>query len=58
MLEGFRVTDDYQTIASSREQDVQPLGCTHEADVAMLVASCQACDDDIALLALEIVYEG
>lgn len=49
------VTDNDRTVASSREQDNQPLWCTHEADVALLVASCQACDDNIALLTLEVV---
>lgn len=53
--EGRHVSDKHETVACSRQQDVQALWGSHESDVARVVASGKGSYDDLAFLTLEVV---
>jgi hypothetical protein len=54
--ERFAVAYDDQAPASAGEKHIQSLRRGHEADVTLLVASSERCDDNLILFALIVVY--
>ena len=53
--ERLRVAYHDQSIAGSREHDIDPLRGAQKSNVVSLVTSCERYDDNIALISLEVV---
>jgi predicted metallopeptidase len=52
----LRIPYQYEGIARARKQHVQPLGRRHESDIMVRVAASESSDNDLALVALVVVY--
>lgn len=55
--EGIHVADHYDTTAGSGDQYIEPLRRGHEADVTVVVASSERCNDYVAFLPLVVIYD-
>jgi hypothetical protein len=58
MTERVVISNDNTSVSCSREENIQPLWRTHEADIVTRVASSERQNDDFALFALIIIYRG
>ena len=52
----LRIAYQYEGIARARKQHIQPLWCRHESDIMVRVAASESSDNDLALVALVVVY--
>jgi hypothetical protein len=53
--ESLHVPNHDEAISSTRYQNIQPLGCSHETDVTLCIASCEGHNYNVTFLALIIV---
>jgi hypothetical protein len=55
--EGIHVAEHYDTAAGSGDQYIKSLRRYHKADITVVVASSERCNDYITLLPLVVIYD-